>query len=528
LVVQQVLEEYQCFDGTLNSYLEKCWGIIHSFDEFNIRHISRVENHRANNLAQDASGYRIKRGKFHNENLITDTRPIPQVVNRPGEGSRSSGVAREVLLIDLAGNETDASNWRTPIINYLQNPSARTYRKVRRTTFKYVLMSDQLYRRTVNDNLLKCLGLGDAILAMAEVHEGICGTHHSAPKMKWLLRRSGFYWPNMIADCFKYYKGCQVCKKFGDLQLVPAAELHRINKPWPFRGWRLDFIGEIYPSSSKGHRFVLVATDCFTKWTKVVALKNMTHREVIEFITVHIIHRFGIPQTLTIDQGASFMSKEVREFAELYRIKLLNSSPYYAQANGHAESSNRTLISLIKKKISDNPKQWYKILSEALWAHRISKHGVTKVSPFELVYGQEAVLPVEINLNAVRFAKQNDLIVGDYYNSMIDNIDEVTDKRVTALGEIEKDKIMVAKDYNKKVKDKSFQVGDLVWKTVLPLRSKDWKFGKWSPSWEGPYKVIEVMLGNTYLLQTLEGKDLPKALNECFLKQYHPSMWQDA
>jgi transposase InsO family protein len=77
----------------------------------------------------------------------------------------------------------------------------------------------------------------------------------------------------------------------------------------------------------------------------------MTHKEVIEFITEHIIHRFGIPQTLTTDQGTSFMSKEVREFAELYRIKLLNSSPYYAQANGQAESSNRTLINLIKKKL---------------------------------------------------------------------------------------------------------------------------------------------------------------------------------
>jgi hypothetical protein len=109
--------------------------------------------------------------------------------------------------------------------------------------------------------------------------------------------------------------------------------------------------------------------------------------EVIEFITEHIIHKFGIPQTLTIDQGASFMSKEVREFAELYKIKLLNLSPYYAQANGQAESSNRTLISLIKKKIYDNPKSWHKILSKALWAHRISKHSATKVSPFELVYG---------------------------------------------------------------------------------------------------------------------------------------------
>jgi hypothetical protein len=71
-------------------------------------------------------------------------------------------------------------------------------------------------------------------------------------------------------------------------------------------------------------------------------------------------------------------------------------------------------------------------LSEALWAHRISKHCATKVSPFELVYGQEAVLPVEISLNAVRFAKQNGLTIGDYYNSMMENIDEVTDKRVTA------------------------------------------------------------------------------------------------
>jgi hypothetical protein len=90
------------------------------------------------------------------------------------------------------------------------------------------------------------------------------------------------------------------------------------------------------------------------------------------------------------------------------------------------------LINLIKKKISDNSKHWHKILSEALWAHRISKHSATKVSPFELVYGQEAVLPMEISFSAVRFARQNDLTVIDYYNLMMNNIDEVTDKRVIA------------------------------------------------------------------------------------------------
>jgi ribonuclease HI len=151
LIVQQVLEEYQCFDGTLNSYLEKCWGIIHSFDEFSIRHISRVENHRANNLAQDASGYRIKRGRFHNtENLITDAGPIPQVADRSSKDSGLSGFTKKVLLIDSADNEADASDWRTSITNYLRNPNIRTDKNIRHTTFKYVLMSDELYRRTSN------------------------------------------------------------------------------------------------------------------------------------------------------------------------------------------------------------------------------------------------------------------------------------------------------------------------------------------------------------------------------------------
>jgi hypothetical protein len=78
--------------------------------------------------------------------------------------------------------------------------------------------------------------------------------------------------------------------------LVPTVKLHPIIKPWPFRGWRLDFIGGIHPSSSKGHQFVLVATNYFTKWTKAVALKNMTLREVMKFITEHVIHRFNIPR----------------------------------------------------------------------------------------------------------------------------------------------------------------------------------------------------------------------------------------
>jgi hypothetical protein len=62
-----------CWENINVGYLQKCWDIIHFFDEFSIRHISRIENRRANDLAQDASGYRIKQGKFHiTKNLISD------------------------------------------------------------------------------------------------------------------------------------------------------------------------------------------------------------------------------------------------------------------------------------------------------------------------------------------------------------------------------------------------------------------------------------------------------------------------
>jgi hypothetical protein len=92
---------------------------------------------------------------------------------------------------------------------------------------------------------------------------------------------------------------------------------------------------------------------------------------------------------------------------------------------------------------------------------------------------------------------------------MMDNIDEVTNNRLEALEEIIKDKRRVARAYNKKVRAKSFEVGDLVWKTILPIVSKSNKFGKWSPSWIGPYKIVRVCSGNSYIyiymVETLQG-----------------------
>jgi hypothetical protein len=88
--------------------------------------------------------------------------------------------------------------------------------------------------------------------------------------------------------------------------------------------------------------------------------------------------------------------------------------------------------------------------------------------------------------------------------------------------------LKVAKAYNKRVKEKSFQVGDLVWKTILHIRSRSNKFVKWSPNWKGPYRVEKVILGNSYMVQSKQGTSLPMAINRMYLKKYYPSICQDA
>ena len=98
--------------------------------------------------------------------------------------------------------------------------------------------------------------------------------------------------------------------------------------------------------------------------------------------------------------------------------------------------------------------------------------------------------------------------------------------RLWSLEKIKENKAKVAHAYNKKVKPKNFQVGDLVWEAVLPLGAKDKKYGKWSPTWHELYKVDQVLPGNAYMLEELDGVKFSIAVNGQHLKKYFLSMWE--
>jgi hypothetical protein len=124
-------------------------------------------------------------------------------------------------------------------------------------------------------------------------------------------------------------------------------------------------------------------------------------------------------------------------------IKLLNSSPYYAQANGQAEASNKGVIKLIKRKIDEYPRKWHTVLHEALWAYRMAYHGATKVSPYHLVYEHEAVLPWELKLDSRRVTFQDRLMSDEYSALMKDELEDLAGHWLKALVNVEMNKARI-------------------------------------------------------------------------------------
>jgi len=168
--------------------------------------------------------------------------------------------------------------------------------------------------------------------------------------------------------------------------------------------WALDFMGVINPPSSKGHKFILVTTEYYTKWVEAIPLILATQKHVINFIKEYIICRFIIPQRLIMDNGTNFIGKYIKEFYKKMKVEQRFSLVYYPQGNGQVETTNKIIKKILVKTIKKNGRDWHDQLPYALWAYRTSERIAISATPCSLVYGDEVVIPLEIEILYLRIA----------------------------------------------------------------------------------------------------------------------------
>lgn len=151
---------------------------------------------------------------------------------------------------------------------------------------------------------------------------------------------------------------------------------------------------------------MLIATNYFSKWIEAILTRQPTDIVIIQFLESNILSRFGYPSKIITDNATTFKSKKMIDFWSKYKITLGHSIAYYLQGNGLTESSNKSLVNIIKKLLETNKKGWHKKLVNALWADRVSQKKSIGMSIFEIVYGIDIVFLSSLTVRVVKLLQE--------------------------------------------------------------------------------------------------------------------------
>ena len=144
---------------------------------------------------------------------------------------------------------------------------------------------------------------------MIDVHKRVCGPHMNGTTLAKKIMRQEFFWMTMVEDYIRFTKKCHKCQIYKDISHFPHSKLHTMSSPWPFSVWGLDIIGEIHPTASNGHRYILVTIDYFTKWVKIESYNKLGAKQVAKFLERNLFYRYRIPHHLIFDNRVQFQGE---------------------------------------------------------------------------------------------------------------------------------------------------------------------------------------------------------------------------
>uniref|UniRef100_A0A2N9F3W1 Uncharacterized protein n=1 Tax=Fagus sylvatica TaxID=28930 RepID=A0A2N9F3W1_FAGSY len=500
LVANQISGEYQAKDDRMSAYLMIARTLLSEFGSTLVAQIGREYNSHADILAKLATALESDMQRT----VCIETLERPSFQNQ------------EISVCSI----NIRPSWMDPILSYLRDnklPEDKKEAKMikQKAPRFWVSKEGQLYKRSFAGPYLLCVHPDKVRDFLFEIHEGICGSHTGGRSLAHRALSQGYWWPYMQADALKYVQECDKCQRFAPMIHQPARELNPLSSPWPFAQWGLDIVGPL-PRAPGNRKFLITATDYFTKWIEAEPLSNIRDVDTKCFLWKSIITRFGIPWAVISDNGTQFESKLFKGFCSDLSIRNFFSSPGYPQSNGQAEASNKVVLSGIKRKLEAAKGRWVEELPSILWTYRTTVRKSTNETPFALAFGVEAVIPLEIGMPTIR---TTEFAVQTNEDNLRRDLDLVEERRELAVVRLAAYQQRLKREHNKNVKTRTFRIGDLVLRKVMANTRRP-NEGKLGPNWEGPYKVLSQAGHGAYRLEDLNGKAIPRPWNTCNLRKY--------
>ncbi|XP_015169151.1 uncharacterized protein [Solanum tuberosum] len=186
--------------------------------------------------------------------------------------------------------------------------------------------------------------------------------------------------------------------------------------------------------------------------------------------------------------------------------------------NGVVEVANKNIKKILRKMIN-NHRGWHKMLPYSLLGYRMTVRTSIGATPYLLVYGTEAVIPVEIEIPSSRIILEAELSDVDWVRKRIVQLTLIDEKRMVIVchGQLYRQRMIRA--FHKKVRAKIFKIDQLVLKRIFP--HQDEYKGKFAPNWQGPYMVRKVLSGGALVLSEMDGTEWPKPINSEAVKRYY-------
>ena len=332
-----------------------------------------------------------------------------------------------------------------------------------------------------------------------------------------------YWWPGVRKDVISFVQTCERCQKASTRFSKGAPSLHSLAVPAePWRQIGVDLCS--LPHSSEGYTCMAVAVDYFTKWVEAEPLRSKSAESVAQFL-FSLICRHGCSEIQINDQGREFVNASSTRLHELTGVKQRITSPYHPQSNGLTERNNRTIQNSLLKVLEEKEEDWARALPGVLFAFRTSKQKSTGCSPFFLMYGRQARLPIESqdtgeDEECKLRGKIIDDSIQDAITKRINTIEKLrTDTTNKVMDNITSAQDRQKRDYQKRHQQKkTFEEGESV--LLWNLRRADRKGGKMKEPWLGPYTIHTVMDNGTYQLANKHGTILKQKSHGVNLKPH--------